>query len=177
MRALDTQMLSVLVIIALAASAVLAIVCVVLVLRIGALRRHLLVAFPDGPTDAVEELSRQKDEISAIRDDVATVHSNAERLHEGLQSMLSRVGLVRYDAFEDVAGGQSFSAALLDLNGNGVVISAINGRHETRCYGKQIVEGKSQHTLSDEEAAAITSAIEGRPVMTLPQAPRKRRST
>lgn len=177
MGALDAETLTMLLIVALAAVAVLGALSVMLVLRVATLRRQLVIAFPDGPADAVEELARQAEQIATIRDDVATVHANAERLHDGLQTMISRVGLVRYDAFEDVAGAQSFSTALLDLNGDGLVISAINGRHETRCYGKQVTASKSQHTLSEEEAAAITSAIEGRDVITLPQSSRKRRSS
>lgn len=177
MGALDAETLTLLLIVALATVAVLGVLIVMLVLRVATLRRQLTVAFPEGPTDAVEELARQAEQIATISADVATVHANAERLHEGLQTMISRIGLVRYDAFDDVAGAQSFSAALLDLNGDGLVISAINGRQETRSYGKQVIAGKSQHTLSEEEATAITSAIEGRDVLTLPQSSRKRRSS
>lgn len=177
MGALDNETLTMLTVVALATVVVLAATVVLLALLLGKLRRQLSVTFADGPGDAVEHLARQSDELAAVRQDLTTVHANAERLHEGLQTMLSRVGLVRYDAFDDVAGAQSFSAALLDLNGDGLVISAINGRHETRCYGKQVSGGKSQHTLSEEEATAITAAMERRDVITLPSSSsRKRRS-
>ena len=71
---------------------------------------------------------------------------------------LRKVGLVRYDAFEDVGGGQSFSAALLDEGGNGVVLTSIHGRGESRTYGKAVRGGASEHTLSPEEQQAIAQA-------------------
>jgi hypothetical protein len=71
------------------------------------------------------------------------------------------VGLVRYDAFEDVGGRLSFSCAMLDDHGNGVVMTSINGRQDTRVYAKPIVDGHSQYNLSVEEEEAIRQAISG----------------
>ena len=71
---------------------------------------------------------------------------------------LRHVGVVRYDAFGDMGGRLSFSAALFDDNGNGLVISSINGRSETRTYAKQLVDLRSDHTLSPEEQDAIREA-------------------
>ena len=74
---------------------------------------------------------------------------------------LRRVALVRYDAFDDLAGRMSFSLALLDDHGNGVAISAINGRTDARVYARGIVgaEGSGQE-LSPEEAQAVRAAME-----------------
>jgi hypothetical protein len=71
---------------------------------------------------------------------------------------LRHVGVVRYDAFGDMGGRLSFSAALFDDEGNGLVISSINGRSETRTYAKPLVELRSDHTLSPEEEDAIRLA-------------------
>ncbi len=175
MTDLDPGTVATLVVVALVLAGVLLLVNVGLVVRVVQLRRQLKAAFPDGTEDVVEVLVRHSDEISGVRDDLATVHGNTERLREHLLGVTSRIGIVRYDAFDDVAGAQSFSAALLDRRGSGIVISAINGRHETRCYGKEIVKGDSEHTLSDEEREAIRSALEGRPVATLTGSPRRRK--
>lgn len=137
-------------------------VCAVLVARLGRLRHRLVTAFPEGTGDVLDLVAGQTEALRAIQQDQETIHHNAERLRERLESAFSRVGLVRYDAFEDVGGAQSFSLALLDRGSNGVVITSINGRSETRCYGKQIVGGESENTLSVEERAAIDAAIEGR---------------
>ena len=70
------------------------------------------------------------------------------------------MGLVRYDAFEDVGGRLSFSCALLDDLGTGVVMTSINGRHDTRVYAKPVSEGQSAYSLSIEEEEAIRKAME-----------------
>ncbi len=72
---------------------------------------------------------------------------------------LTRVAVVRYDAFGDLAGALSFSAALLDDAGNGLVLSSINGRSETRTYAKGVHAGESDAPLSPEEQEAIAEAF------------------
>ena len=76
-----------------------------------------------------------------------------------IQGSVQRVSLLRYDAFEDVGGRLSFSCALLDDRGTGVVLTSINGRQETRVYAKPIAEGASSYNLSVEESEAIRQAM------------------
>ncbi|CAN5309473.1 hypothetical protein BH20ACT24_BH20ACT24_08490 [soil metagenome] len=83
------------------------------------------------------------------------------RLGEFLEGAVQHVGVVRFDAFEDMGGRLSFSAALLDGRGDGVVITSINGRQDTRCYAKRVENGTSIHNLSDEEEQAIREAMGG----------------
>lgn len=88
--------------------------------------------------------------------------SATDRRQEGLiEGAVRHVGVVRYDAFEDVGGRLSFSCALLDDHGNGVVMTSINGRQDTRVYAKPIVDARSQYNLSVEEEEAIRQAIAG----------------
>jgi hypothetical protein len=68
---------------------------------------------------------------------------------------------VRYDAFEEMGGQLSFSAAFLDDHGDGLVVTSINGRTETRTYAKTIKALASAHNLSDEEREAIATASSG----------------
>jgi hypothetical protein len=74
---------------------------------------------------------------------------------------LQKFHVVRYDAFDDMGGRLSFSAALLDDHGDGLVLTSINGRTETRTYAKDIVNLTSEHNLSDEEREAIAGAVAG----------------
>jgi hypothetical protein len=76
----------------------------------------------------------------------------------GDPTALRHVGVVRYDAFGDMGGRLSFSAALYDDNGDGLVVSSINGRSETRTYAKALVDLRSEHSLSPEEQQAIDAA-------------------
>jgi hypothetical protein len=76
-------------------------------------------------------------------------------LQAQMPSCLSQVSLVRYDAFEDVGGEQSFSLALLDGQGDGVVLTSVYSRMDVRVYAKAIRNGQASHALSEEERRAL----------------------
>ena len=76
-------------------------------------------------------------------------------------SALRHVGVVRYDAFGDMGGMLSFSAAVFDAKGDGFVLSSINGRSETRTYAKALSGLHSEQSLSPEEQQAIRDAQAG----------------
>jgi Protein of unknown function (DUF4446) len=76
-----------------------------------------------------------------------------------IEGSVRHISLLRYDAFEDVGGRLSFSCAMLDDHGTGVVLTSINGRQETRVYAKPIAEGSSTYNLSVEESEAIRQAM------------------
>jgi hypothetical protein len=71
---------------------------------------------------------------------------------------LRNVGIIRYDALNEMSGQLSFSVALLNSLGDGVVLSSINGRAETRTYAKPVLAGKGGQELSPEESQAVRSA-------------------
>ncbi len=79
-------------------------------------------------------------------------------LERDLRRTFSRVGLVRYNPFEETGGNQSFALALLDVEGNGWVLSSLHARTGTRVYAKAIARGRSDTALSDEESEAIRKA-------------------
>ncbi|HYN37333.1 MAG TPA: DUF4446 family protein [Actinomycetota bacterium] len=74
---------------------------------------------------------------------------------------IQKFGMVRYNAFEEMGGNLSFSLALLDDHGDGVVLTSISGRTEARIYAKPVKSLTSTHNLSDEEREAISSAVAG----------------
>jgi hypothetical protein len=74
---------------------------------------------------------------------------------------LRDVAIVRYDALKEMSGQLSFSLALLNAVGDGVVLSSINGRAETRTYAKTVLAGKGAQELSPEEARAVHLARTG----------------
>ena len=76
------------------------------------------------------------------------------------QGGIQKFALLRYNAFEDVTGEQSFSIALLDGNSNGTVITSILGRQNSRCFGKAIVKGQPMQPLSDEEQLVFLQACQ-----------------
>lgn len=158
---LEPDLVALLAVIATALAAVLLVVAIVQGLRLRKLARAYEAAIgPDAPEDLVSAVADQRAAISRLREDLTTVHGNTETLRDLQRSAISRIGLVRYDAFPDMGGMLSFSAALLDERGDGVLLSAINGRQETRAYGKPLVAGSSQHNLSEEEEAAVKAALD-----------------
>lgn len=79
-------------------------------------------------------------------------------LRAEIAQSLRHVAVVRYDAFGDMGGRLSFSAALVDDHGDGLVFSAIHARAESRTYAKGIVNGASDVTLTPEEQRALAAA-------------------
>ncbi len=84
------------------------------------------------------------------------------------------VGVVRYDALEEMAGQLSFSVALLNAAGDGFVLTSINGRSATRTYVKMVSGGNGVQSLSPEEEQSVRSARLGhmRPAVPTQGAPR-----
>ncbi len=68
---------------------------------------------------------------------------------------LRHVAVVRYDAFGDMGGHLSWSLALLDDGGDGVVLTSIHGRSDSRTYAKNIAGWSATQQLSPEEIEAI----------------------
>jgi hypothetical protein len=129
-------------------------------IRLASQRRSL--AMLKGNADGQTLLEVTSSFVGEVRGFEQKLKAQAKRQEE-LFALLGRsarnLGLVRYDAFEDMGGRLSFSAALLDDHGNGVVITSINARTESRAYAKSIRGGSSDHNLSVEEQQAIAEAL------------------
>jgi len=118
---------------------------------------------PGGPIrldDALRGvLDGQARKIDRLEQAVRTLNKTDKRQQRLIDGSVRHVALIRYDAFEDVGGRLSFSCAMLDEHGSGVVLTSINGRQETRVYAKPIAEGRSGYNLSSEEEEAIRQAL------------------
>ena len=112
----------------------------------------------DSGATFVESVTRQHREAEALRTDVGRLRDDLAAARADLSDALRHVAVVRYDAFGDMGGRLSFSAALLDDAGDGLVLTSINGRSETRTYAKGVTAGESDHSLSPEELQAISYA-------------------
>jgi hypothetical protein len=129
-------------------------------LRIGRLRRGLNVLDgPEGPESVLDALRRGNVQTEALRVELAHAKSDLELARTELADALRHVAVVRYDAFGDMGGRLSFTAALLDDSGDGLVITSINGRTESRAYAKGVKDARSDQSLSPEETQAIALAL------------------
>jgi len=104
-----------------------------------------------GNASAVERAAERMADIEAMH----------ALIDERTRRSLQHIGMVRFNPFEDTGSDQSFAIALLDDRRDGVVISSLHGRSNTRLFAKPVADGASSHHLSDEEAQAIRIAIEG----------------
>lgn len=95
--------------------------------------------------------------------EIESLAARVKRLEKGAESAKRYVGLVRFDAFEEVGGSQSFALAVLDDRGDGLVLSSIVGRETCRVFAKALVGGRSERELSGEERRAIRDAVEAGP--------------
>ncbi len=175
MGELDPQVLAIVAVAAAGLSVVTLFIALLVGLRLRRVRRELRDALGGEGASVVDALGRHGGQIDDLRRDVLDLDTRADELRGLLRGTVSKVGLVRYDAFEDMGGALSFSAALLDEQGDGVVVSAINGRTETRCYAKPIERAGSDSNLSGEESAAIDAALSGRSASSPPPSGRRRR--
>jgi hypothetical protein len=104
-----------------------------------------------GNASAVERASERMAEMDAMH---GLIDARTRR-------SLQHIGMVRFNPFEDTGSDQSFAIALLDDRRDGVVISSLHGRSNTRVFAKPVADGGSPHNLSEEEAEAIRIAVEG----------------
>lgn len=122
---------------------------------------------PGGPIrldDALRGvLDGQARKVERLEQAVRTLDKRDKHQQKLIDGSVRRVALIRYDAFEDVGGRLSFSCAMLDDHGSGVVLTSINGRQETRVYAKPIAQGRSTYNLSSEEEEAIRRALASSP--------------
>lgn len=98
------------------------------------------------------------DEVRKTMAKVDQLSSDCQRLDEITKVCVQKVGVVRFNAFEDTGSDLSFAIALLDDSNNGVLISSIFGRNDSRTYAKPVVSGQSTYFLTEEEKQALNQA-------------------
>ncbi|HEV8634664.1 MAG TPA: DUF4446 family protein [Chloroflexota bacterium] len=115
----------------------------------------------DGPGGNLEELlDRQLELADRTSGRVGELEQMHAELRQAMRRAVQRVGLVRFNPFSDTGGDQSFSIALLDGEGDGLVISSLFSRSETRVFAKPIQSGQSKYNLTEEEQQAILLATD-----------------
>jgi hypothetical protein len=144
--------------------AVVALVLATLALaRVRGLRRaYTLLQGDDGADSFMDAVGVHVREVSGLRGEVEAVQRRLDTVQGDLAAALRHVAVVRYDAFNDMGGRLSFSVALLDDVGDGLVLTSINGRTETRTYSKGVKAGSSEASLSPEEEQAVGFALRSR---------------
>jgi hypothetical protein len=156
----DAQTLSTAVVVLAVAVVVLALWVALLQRSDAVLRRRLRRLIGNGEGLGLDELlDRQFGRLDTVAEKVEALNRLHHELEALLQQSIQKVGVIRFNPFADTGGDQSFAVALLDAQGNGVVLSSLHGRADTRIFAKQVQAGRSKHALSDEEQDAIRKAL------------------
>lgn len=121
----------------------------------------LLVFVGAGLAVALVRIGRLRQEVRRLGHARPVGTGDLAALRSDLEQALRHVAVVRYDAFGDMGGRLSFSAALVDDRGDGLVFSSIHARGESRTYAKGVVGGSSDATLTPEEQQALAAARTG----------------
>jgi hypothetical protein len=131
--------------------------------RIARLENHyrLLMQDVEG-TDLAADLETIARRLGATEEAGEAAAARAQATDERLASAIRHVRTMRYNAFGDAGGDQSFAIAMLDDSGDGVVISTLHARDGVRVYAKPVAGGRSAYAMSTEEERVVSEAMAGR---------------
>ncbi len=107
---------------------------------------------PKNIEDITEELSKIKEENKKIKEELSRIKTE--------QSLfLQNIAMIRFNPFNEEGGNHSFSLAILNGEGDGLVITSLYTKENNRIYGKPVEKGKSKYPLSEEEKSVINSVF------------------
>jgi hypothetical protein len=131
-------------VLALAAVVAMLLVWVALLQRSEArLRRRLRRVLTGGESTSLDQiLDQQVQRLDGLSGRLDALNKLHHELEATTQRAIQKVGVVRYNPFADAGGDQSFAIALLDAEGNGIVVSSLHSRTETRVFGKPVQAGR-----------------------------------
>ena len=107
-----------------------------------------------------EILVKKLNQIDSLVDANATNEKNIKKVVNNMKFTFQKVGLVKYDAFNEMGGKLSFSLALLNASNDGFVLNAVHSREGCYTYIKEIIDGNSIIVLAEEEQEALNMAME-----------------
>jgi hypothetical protein len=128
----------------------------VLVLAVAGAALALAVVALRRTTQQARRISRRNP--ANVPADLEGLRGEVQALRAEAGEALRHLAVVRYDAFGDMGGRLSWSLALLDDGGNGVVLTSIHGRSEARTYAKNIAAWSCDQAMSPEEEEAVSYA-------------------
>lgn len=128
--------------------------------RVALLNKRLDRFMKGSSGDNIEEMvAEYKQRIEGLERLGGSLNSRVNALETIQRGCIQKTGLIRYNAFCDTGCDLSFSLALLDSDGSGVVLRSLYGRSESIMYAKPLVNGKSRYALSEEEQEAVNRAL------------------
>ena len=134
--------------------------CIILHIRLGSLKKKYdFFMQGDNGASLERKLSVEVSEIRDVAKGLETMMTEQAAIRNIQSNTIQKIGFIKYNAFENIGNDLSFALTLLDGNNNGICISSIYGRNESRIFSKPIVKGKSLVSLSQEELESLNEAL------------------
>ena len=137
------------------------IISLVLLSKLNSLKKRFVdFTGGNGEVNLEENILEYRKRVEAVDEKYSTLKSSVERLNEDINKCVKKVGVVRYNPFDEMGGNLCFTAALLDGEDDGIVLNGIHSRTGSFTYAKPVEAGVSTYVLSEEEQKAIDKARE-----------------
>ena len=139
---------------------ILLIICIVNGARISRMKKHYN-AFMDGEDgrSMEEALLKHVSNIRSTSNETKDNTRSIKKLEDEMKLSFCKMGIVKYDAFDEMGGKLSFALCMLDREDSGYLINVMHGKDGCYSYIKEIIHGESYITLGDEEKKALTEAV------------------
>lgn len=140
---------------------ILVIILIVVVIRMN--KKYLSFMRKLGKGEDLDQmLKNYLKEVAEIKQDNSEIKAYYTKLDYDIGSGIQKVGLIRYNAFQNVGSDLSFALALLDRENNGIVLNGLYGSESSNIYAKPIKNGESNYKLSEEEIEALKIASQSK---------------
>ncbi len=138
------------------------IVAIVLMVKLSKMKKRYkkFMAGEDGKS-LENKILEQLAEIENLKNANSKNEKDIAQIKESLLDTMNKIGIVKYDAFNEMGGKLSFAVALLNDKNNGFIINAMHSREGCYTYIKEIIRGESFIALGEEEKKALDEAING----------------
>lgn len=136
------------------------IIAIILMVKLGNLKKKYNVFMKGENGKSLEKMILEKlSEIETLKASDSKNKDDIKKINEVLLLTFKKVGIVKYDAFNEMGGKLSFAVALLNEKNNGFIINAMHSREGCYTYIKEIINGESYIVLGDEERKALDEAV------------------
>ena len=144
----------------LAAMVILCILFIVNIIQMNNLKKNYKIFMTGKTAENLEEiLTKRLEQVDDLRAANAEIEKSIEVLSKNMEFAYQKIGLIKYDAFNEMGGKLSFSLAMLDGKNNGYIINAMHTREGCYTYIKEIIDGNSVIVLAQEEKEALEIAM------------------
>ncbi len=138
------------------------ILLIVFIVQMSKLKKRYKIFMQGNDAKSLEDtLVYRLEQVDELIEANASNERNIDTIFNNMQGCFQKLGLVKYDAFNEMGGKLSFSLCMLNEKNSGYIINAMHSREGCYTYVKEIIDGNSIIQLADEEQQALDQALGG----------------